>query len=256
MALRQTLLPVPVRPAINKVRQRRKIDSQCIAAHVLAQEERNAHLLDFAVGLFNDFANAHDLPLFVGHFDADGIFAGNRRDDADAGHAEGDRQIVGQAGDFRQPQARFELDFVLRDDGTGFDFDDLHGEAEIEECLFENLGFAANFGRLGLEIHVVAGEQQFGRGQFIVFGGGRRARFVDLAHQLGPFSLGCFLLAVAGILHAESRLRRVLARDRLGGSGLRLFLFSRVHDAQRGPSFFLVFLDLQRWSDWLGRFGG
>ena len=136
IAFRQTVLPVPVRPAISRCGSVGQIDRQRLAADVLAQEERNPHLLDLAVGLFDHFAEPDDLPLLVGHFDADRVLAGNRRDDADAGHAQGDRQVVGQAGDLRQPQAGFELDFVLGDDRAGVDLDDLHREAEVERTSF------------------------------------------------------------------------------------------------------------------------
>ncbi len=80
------------------------------------------------------------------------------RHDADAGHAQGDGQVVGQAGDFRQPQAGFELDFELGDDRAGFDFDDFDFEAEIEERLFQHLGFAADFFFVLLQVDAVAGQ--------------------------------------------------------------------------------------------------
>ena len=85
------------------------------------------------------------MPLGVGHFDADRVLAGNRGHDAHAGHAQGDRQVVGQAGDLRQPQAGFELDLELGDHRAGLDLDDFDAEAEIEERLFQNLGLAADF---------------------------------------------------------------------------------------------------------------
>ena len=151
------------------MRQRREVDDQRVAGDVFAEEDRNLHLLGSAVGFFDHFAEADELAVFVGHFDADGVLAGDRGDDADARHAEGDRQVVGQARDLRQPQAGFELDFVLGDDRAGFDFDDVDVEAEVVERLFQNLGLAADFFFLLLVAHVFAGQQQFERRQLVVF---------------------------------------------------------------------------------------
>ena len=150
-----------------QVRQRRQVDDHRIAGHVLAQVDRDAHLLGLAVGLFDHFAQADELPLGVGHFDADGVLAGNRRDDAHARHAQRDRQIVGQAGDLRQPQAGFELDFELRDDRPGLDLDDFDVEAEVEERLFQDLGLAADFFFVLFERDSFARQQQIDRRQLV-----------------------------------------------------------------------------------------
>ena len=143
--LRHTLLPVPVRPAIKQVRQRREVDGHRVAGDVFAKVDRDLHLLGLAVRFLDHFAEADELAVFVRHFDADGVLAGDRGDDADARHAEGDGQVVGQARDLRQAQAGFQLDFVLGDDRAGFDFHDADVEAEVLERLFEDLRFAADF---------------------------------------------------------------------------------------------------------------
>ena len=158
---RQTLLPVPVRPAIKQVRQRGEIDGHRVARDVLAQVDRDAHLLGLAVGLLDDLAEADDLPRGVGHFDADGVLAGNGRDDADARHAQGDGQVVGQAGDLAQPQPGLELDFELGDDRAGLDFYDTDIEAEVAEGLLEDLGLAADVFLLLVEVKSLAGQEQF-----------------------------------------------------------------------------------------------
>ena len=115
-----------------------------------------------------------------GHFDADGVLAGDRGDDADARHAEGDGQVVGEAGDFREAEAGFELDFELGDDRAGFDFDDADVEAEVLEGLFQDLGFAADFFLLLFVDDFFVRQQQFERRQLVVgfFDGSARRRRV------------------------------------------------------------------------------
>ena len=141
-------------------------------------------------GLLDHFAQPHDLPHLVGHFDAHGVLAGNRRHDANAGHAQGDRQVVGQAGDLGQPQAGFQFDFVLRDDGSGFDFDDLHVEAKIGERLFQDLGLAPDLARLPLEVDFVAFFEQIDGGQFVVVDFLGQVGAVQAVHDLLPLVAG------------------------------------------------------------------
>ena len=168
-----------------QVRQRGQVDGQRIAGHVFAQEQRHFHLLGFAVALFDHFAQAHDLPHFVGHLDADRVLAGDRRDDAHAGHAQCNGQIVGQAGDFGQPQAGFQLDFVLGDDRPGLDLDDFDREAEIGKGSFEDLGFATDFLDLFVEADVVRFDQEVDIRQ-LVFPRILVAGFVQLRSSLRP----------------------------------------------------------------------
>ena len=68
----------------------------------------------------------------------------------------------------RQPQAGFELDFVLGDDRAGFDFDDADVEAEVLERLFEDLGFAADFLLVLFVADVLVRQQQVERRQLVV----------------------------------------------------------------------------------------
>ena len=143
--LRHTDLPVPVRPAISRCGSVVRSTTSGLPATSLPRKSGIFILLGFAVGLLDHFAEADELPVLVGHFDADGVLAGDRRDDADARHAQGDRQVVGQAGDLRQPQAGFQLDLELGDDRAGFDLDDLDVEAEVLERLLQDLRLAADF---------------------------------------------------------------------------------------------------------------
>ena len=150
------------------MRQRGQVDDQRVAGHVFAEVDRDLHPLGSAVGLLDHFAEADELAVLVGHFDADGVLAGDRRDDADARHAEGDRQVVGQAGDLRQPQAGFQLDFVLGDDRAGLDLDDADVEAEVLERLLQDLGLAADFLLVLLVADILVRQQQVERRQLVV----------------------------------------------------------------------------------------
>ena len=47
------------------------------------------------------------------------------------------RDVVGQRRDLVESQSGFECDFILCDDGTGMDPDDLDIDAEIQARLFE-----------------------------------------------------------------------------------------------------------------------
>ena len=85
------------------MRQRRQVDHQRIARNVLAEEHRDGHLADLELRLLHHLAQSDDLPLLVGHFDPDRVLAGDGGHDPHGRHAQGNRQIVGQAGDLRQP---------------------------------------------------------------------------------------------------------------------------------------------------------
>ena len=73
------------------------------------------------------------LPVVVGHLDADRRLARDRRDDPDARHGQGDRQVVGQADDLRDAQAGLELDLELGDDRPGVDLHDADLVAEVQQ---------------------------------------------------------------------------------------------------------------------------
>ena len=110
------------RPAGDQqVRQRGQVDDHRVARHVLAQEDGDAHLLRLAVGLLHDLAQADDLPLGVGHFDADGVLARDGGHDPHARHAQGDGQVVGQPRDPAQPQPGLQFDLELGNHRAGLD---------------------------------------------------------------------------------------------------------------------------------------
>ena len=94
---RHTLLPVPVRPAISRCGSVVRSTTIGLPATSLPRKIGIRIFLALPLALFDHFAQADQLPLVVGHFDADGVLAGDRRDDAHARHAQGDGQVVGQA---------------------------------------------------------------------------------------------------------------------------------------------------------------
>ena len=70
---------------------------------------------------------------------------------AHARHAQGDGQIVGQAGDLAQPQAGLEFDLELRDDRPGLNLDHADVEAEVDEGLFQDFCLAPDLLLLRLD---------------------------------------------------------------------------------------------------------
>ena len=151
-----------------QVRQGGQVDGQRIARDVFAKKQRDPHFLDLAVGLLDHFAEPHDLPFLVGHFDSDGVFPGYRRDNPNAWHAQRDRQIVRQRRDLGQSQTGFQFDFVLGDHRTGLDFDDAHLEAKVGERLLKDFRLATDLLFLALPIDVLASDKQIDSRQLVV----------------------------------------------------------------------------------------
>ena len=83
--------------------------------------------------------------MFVGHFDTNAVFTRNGSHNSNAGYSKGDGEIICQACDLAQSQAGFELDFVLRDHGPGFDFYNTNVEPKFGKRLFEDFGFFLDF---------------------------------------------------------------------------------------------------------------
>ena len=91
------------------------------ALGVLAQEQRDAAVVESPVHPRDDIAQPDHVAVVVGHLDADRRLARDRCDDPDARDRQGDRQVVGQADDLRDAQAGLELDLELGDDRPGVD---------------------------------------------------------------------------------------------------------------------------------------
>ena len=93
---------------------------------------------------------------------------GSGADDPHAGHAQGNGQIVGQAGDAAQSQAGLQLHLELGDDRTGLDLHHADVETEVEEGLLQNLRLPPHLLLLLVVAHGFAGQQQVDRGQLVV----------------------------------------------------------------------------------------
>ena len=147
---------------------RRHVDDHRIARHVLAEEQRDLERLRFGLRLLHHLPEANHLSDRVGHLDTDRVLAGDRGDDPDARHAQGDRQIVGEVDDLRQAQARLELDLVLRDDRACLDLDNAHLESELGEGLLEHPRPFPHLALLLVLAEVLRGEEELERGELIV----------------------------------------------------------------------------------------
>ena len=106
----------------------------------LPRKSGSLRLGAFGVAGEEHFLQAHVGPVLVGHLDADGVLAGDRRDDADARHAQIQGEVVGEVRDLVDAQAGLQGDLVLRDDRPGVDADDVDVEAEVGEGLFQQGG--------------------------------------------------------------------------------------------------------------------
>ena len=109
-------------------------------------------------------AQPDHVAVVVGHLDADRRLARNRRHDPHARHRQGDRQVVGQAHDPRDPQARLELDLELGDHRAGVDLDDADLVAEIEQRPLQQHGPGVDLGLVLLDRERRRGLEQLTRG--------------------------------------------------------------------------------------------
>ena len=138
-----------------EVRHFGKVNHHGIAGDVLAQEDRNVHAIGCRIGFFHDVPQANRLAFLVGNFDANGILARDRGDDPHTGHAQGDRQVIGEAGDLAQSQARFEFNFVLRNHRPGFNFNHANVKPKIGKGRLKHFGFATHFGQLFFVVNFI-----------------------------------------------------------------------------------------------------
>ena len=96
IVLMQTDLPEPVVPAIRQWGICGQVGDQRLAAGVLAEEQRDRHLAHRVGRELHQLLEADFFLLLVGHFDADRVLAGDRRDDADGLGLQGALDVVGQ----------------------------------------------------------------------------------------------------------------------------------------------------------------
>ena len=108
------------------------------------------------------------MAFFIRYLDSHGILAGNRRDDPHTGNSQGDRQIICKARNPRESQAGFQFDFVLSDDGTGFDLDHFDLKTEVLECLFQDPRFATDLLFLVIKREIFTLDQKVDVGQLVI----------------------------------------------------------------------------------------
>ncbi len=128
-------------------------------------------------------AQPDDVAVVVGDFDADGRLAGDRGHDPHAGHGQGDRQVVGQAHDPRDPQAGLELDLELGDHRAGVDLDDADLIAEIEQGPLQQHGPGVDLGFVLLDREGRRGLEHLHRRQLERRAGLKRGQVSELARR-------------------------------------------------------------------------
>ena len=87
-----------------QVRHLRQVGADRLAGDVLAQPDRERRPVLGRVLV--DVAEAHDPAVLVGDLDADGLLAGDRREDADVGRGQRVGEVVLELGDLRHLDAR------------------------------------------------------------------------------------------------------------------------------------------------------
>ena len=119
-----------------QMRQPGQVGVDGLAGDVLAQpdHERPGRLGEVAV----DVAQGDEVGARVGHLDAHGRLAGDRRKNADLGSGEGVGQIVLERRDLRHLGARSQMQLVSRDAGTHHHADDPGLHPELSEGLDEH----------------------------------------------------------------------------------------------------------------------
>ena len=90
----------------------------------------------------------------VRHLDADGLLAGDRREDADLGRGERVAQVVLQRRDLRHLRSRRELQLVARDARPGDAADEGRLDPEVLERLEQRLADAVGGRRVGLAVRL------------------------------------------------------------------------------------------------------
>ena len=113
-----------------------EVGADGLAGDVLAEPHRQRRPV---LGrLLEDIPEPHDPPLCVGHLHADGLLAGDGREDTDVGGGEGVREVVLELGDLGDLGAGRQAQLVAGDVGSGDGADDLGLDAEVAERLDES----------------------------------------------------------------------------------------------------------------------
>ena len=106
---------------------------QRVAAGVFAQEHGQLHLRHGLAVHAHQLFEPHAFLLDVGHFDADGVFAGHVGHHTDVGGPQGAGQVAVHRGDAADLGARCQAYLKQRDDRARVDVDDLALDAVFEQ---------------------------------------------------------------------------------------------------------------------------
>ena len=130
-------LPEPVVPGDEDVRHAREVGPDRVAGDVLAEPDgERARGLRQVV---EDVAERDEVRGGVRDLDADGLLAGDRREDADLRRGERVREVVLQRGDLRDLRPGRQLKLVARDARPGDLADDGRVDPEVRERRDERL---------------------------------------------------------------------------------------------------------------------
>ena len=194
------------------MRQLADIADDAVAADVLADSEGHAGLALFKFRRIDDLARHDDRDDPVRYLDADNGDLVRDGRDADAGRAEGQRDIVGQIRDLGELHAALQLQLVPRDRRAARNIDDMRLDAEGLERVAQALGVLPHF--LRAVVRLAASGLQERHGREFVF---RLLRLLlaDLLRDLGRFELHVRLFELFRLLRDLDRRQRLCGGSRL-----------------------------------------
>ena len=195
-----------------QMRQLADIADDAVAADVLADSEGHAGLALFKFRRIDDLARHDDRDDPVRYLDADNGDLVRDGRDADAGRAEGQRDIVGQIRDLGELHAALQLQLVPRDRRAARNIDDMRLDAEGLERVAQALGVLPHF--LRAVVRLAASGLQERHGREFVF---RLLRLLlaDLLRDLGRFELHVRLFELFRLLRDLDRRQRLCGGSRL-----------------------------------------
>ena len=120
------------------VRHARQVGQQHRSARVLAQKDRQGHLLRLGARQRDQLLEPDLFLLRVRHLDTDRVLAGNGRHHAHGRCFQRPGDVIRQRRDLRDLDARAELQLEHGDDWAGIDFDNARVEAEFLQRLLEH----------------------------------------------------------------------------------------------------------------------
>ncbi len=148
-----------------------EVDELDFAGDVLAESDGDFHLGLAEVIALDELAQGDDSAALVRHFDADGVLAGDGRDDAHAGGGEAKGDVVAQVGDLRDFDAVSGQDFEHGDDGAFADARHFSLNAELGEGFLEDAGAGAGLVIDDPVLAIGVGVEEAVDGHMVGFGG-------------------------------------------------------------------------------------